>query len=186
MTRRGARKAAAVKRTPAKKPAAKRKPSAKPAATKPLAVEVRILNPRIGLRFPLPEYATDGSAAMDLCACLDNERIIMPGNTLLIGTGIAINIRDAGFMGLIAPRSGLSLNSRIILANQVGVIDSDYQGEIKLSLWNAGEEVYTLKPGERVAQLMLVPVRRAELVLVDEFSEKTGRGVGGFGHTGRL
>lgn len=181
-----AKKAGPKAKAPAKKPsAAKRKASPpKAAAAETLAVEIRVLDPVVGMRYPFPDYATDGSAGMDLRACIPDDRTIHPGDTLLVKSGVAISIRDPGIVGLLASRSGLSVHSRIVLANQVGVIDSDYQGEIKIPLWNAGREPYTIRPGERIAQLLFVPVRRAELKVVEEFSEGTARGEGGFGHTG--
>lgn len=148
-------------------------------------VEVRVMNPLVGERFPLPGYATDGSAGLDLRACIDEPQEIPPGETRMFGSGIAVSIRDPSLMAVVAPRSGLGTRHRIVLANQVGIIDSDYQDEIRVALWNAGPEPYTVEPGERICQMMFVPVSQVDLELVETFREKTARGTGGFGHTGR-
>ena len=147
-------------------------------------VQLRALDPRLGREFPLPEYATDGSAGLDLRACIDRPASIAPGETRLVATGLAIHIGDPGYAAVILPRSGLGHRHGIVLGNMVGLIDSDYQGEVLISCWNRGSEPYEIEPGERIAQLVIVPVARAEFELVDEFSE-TERGTGGFGHTGR-
>ena len=148
-------------------------------------VQFRTLDPRLGREIPLPEYATDGSAGLDLRACVDRPTAIEPGQTLLVATGLAIHIGDPGYMAVIIPRSGLGHRHGIVLGNLVGLIDSDYQGEVLISCWNRGREPYVIAPGERIAQLVVVPVARARFERVEAFTE-TKRGVGGFGHTGRL
>ncbi len=148
-------------------------------------IETKIVNPILGKEIPLPGYATDGSAGMDLRACIQAPVTIEAGQTKLIGSGIAISIRDSSLMAVLAPRSGLGIKRRLVLANLVGIIDSDYQNEVGIALWNAGNEPYTVQPGERICQMMFVPVAQVELELVTEFSEKTSRGLGGFGHTGQ-
>ncbi|MAC48108.1 dUTP diphosphatase [Oceanospirillum beijerinckii] len=147
-------------------------------------LDVKILNPKIGQELPLPTYATDGSAGMDLRACLDEPVTIEPGQTVLIGTGLAIHIADPGLAGVILPRSGLGHKHGIVLGNLVGLIDSDYQGELMISCWNRGQTAFTVEPGERIAQYVLVPVIQAQLNIVDDF-DQSERGAGGFGHSGR-
>ncbi len=147
-------------------------------------VEVRLLDPRLGKDFPLPEYATPGAAGMDLRACLYDNLTLQPGQTELIPTGLAIHIGDPGLAAVILPRSGLGHKHGIVLGNLVGLIDSDYQGQLYVSCWNRGAEPFTIAPGERIAQLVFVPVVRAELRIVDTFTP-SARGEGGFGHTGR-
>ena len=147
-------------------------------------LDVRILNEKIGNELPLPTYATEGSAGMDLRACLDEAITINPGETVLIGTGLAIHIGDPGLAGVILPRSGLGHKHGIVLGNLVGLIDSDYQGELMISCWNRGKDTFTIEPGERIAQYVLVPVVQAELNIVQEF-DSSDRGTGGFGHSGR-
>jgi dUTP pyrophosphatase len=151
-----------------------------------LKIETRAVNPLVGDTIPLPAYATEGSAAVDLRACTSDEIEIQPGETAFIGSGIAINIKDPGVVGVIAPRSGLGIKNGIVLANTIGVIDSDYQGEIKIGLFNRGKSAYTVKPGERICQLLFLPLIRAALSLVTEFSHETARGQGGFGHSGKI
>lgn len=146
-------------------------------------IQIKILDPRLGSDIELPHYATGGSAGLDLRACLDNVLILEPGQTALIPTGIALNIEDPGLAAVILPRSGLGHKHGIVLGNLVGLIDSDYQGEVLLSCWNRGPAPFTIRPGDRVAQLVFVPVVQAALEIVDEFVA-TGRGAGGFGHTG--
>ncbi len=148
------------------------------------AVELKILDPRLGADFPLPQYATDGAAGLDLRACLDAPLTLAPGAVALIGTGFAIHIADPGLAAVLLPRSGLGHRHGIVLGNLVGLIDSDYQGEVKVSCWNRGAAPFTVEPGERIAQLVLVPVVQARFAVVDEFTPTT-RGAGGFGHTGR-
>ena len=147
-------------------------------------VQLRALDPRVGREFPLPEYATEGAAGLDLRACLDGPATLDPGDTRLVATGLAAHIADPGYAAVILPRSGLGHRHGIVLGNLVGLIDSDYQGEILVSCWNRGRERYVIEPGERIAQLVVVPVARARFELVEAFSE-TERGTGGFGHTGR-
>ncbi len=145
---------------------------------------VRILDPRIGRELPLPAYATAGSAGMDLRACIDAPLVLEPGRTELIPTGLAIHIEDPGLAAVILPRSGLGHKHGIVLGNLVGLIDSDYQGQLMVSVWNRGAAVFTVQPGERIAQLVVVPVVQVALEVVDSF-DATARGAGGFGHSGR-
>ncbi len=147
-------------------------------------IETKIMNPLIGTAIPLPTYATDGAAALDLRACLETPVTVQPGETVLIPSGIAISIHDPGLVALLMPRSGLGIKHGIVLANTVGVIDSDYQGEIGIGIVNRGTAEYTIQPGERVCQMMFVPVLQTELSVVSEFSLASGRGTGGFGSTG--
>ncbi|MDV6316279.1 dUTP diphosphatase [Idiomarina sp. HP20-50] len=147
-------------------------------------VEVKILDDRIGQSIPLPEYATQGSAGMDLRACLEQPLTIEPGQTQLIGTGIAMYIGDPNYAATILPRSGLGHKHGLVLGNLVGLIDSDYQGELKVSCWNRSDKAYTIEPGDRIAQLVVLPVVQAKMSIVDEFHESE-RGEGGFGHSGR-
>lgn len=147
-------------------------------------VDVKVLDQRIGTEFPLPAYATEGSAGLDLRACLDAPLELAPGQSHLIRTGLAIHIADPAFAGLVLPRSGLGHKHGIVLGNLVGLIDSDYQGELMVSCWNRGHDSFTIQPGERIAQYVLVPVVQAEFRLVDEF-DATARGAGGFGSSGR-
>ena len=147
-------------------------------------LRVRILDPRLGVDFPLPEYATAGSAGLDLRACLKVPLELEPGRAELIPTGLAIYIEDPGLAAVVLPRSGLGHRHGIVLGNLVGLIDSDYQGELMVSCWNRGAGLFTLKPGERIAQLVVVPVVQVELEVVADF-EATARGAGGFGHSGR-
>lgn len=149
-----------------------------------MKVQVKLLDPRLGKEWPLPSYATAGSAGLDLRACLDEAIDIEPGQTVLVKTGMAIYIHDVNFAGLILPRSGLGHKHGIVLGNLVGLIDSDYQGELMVSVWNRGQITFRLEPGERLAQYVLVPVVQAEFEQVEEF-EETLRGAGGFGHTGK-
>ncbi|HAV4462113.1 TPA: dUTP diphosphatase [Acinetobacter baumannii] len=149
-----------------------------------MKVQVKLLDPRLGKEWPLPSYATAGSAGLDLRACLDEAIEIEPGQTVLVKTGMAIYIHDVNFAGLILPRSGLGHKHGIVLGNLVGLIDSDYQGELMVSVWNRGQTTFRLEPGERLAQYVLVPVVQTEFEQVEEF-EETLRGAGGFGHTGK-
>ncbi len=146
--------------------------------------EVRLLDNRIGKEIPLPTYATTGSAGMDLRACLDEAISISPGETVLIPTGISIYIQDPGLAATILPRSGLGHKHGIVLGNLVGLIDSDYQGPLMVSLWNRGNESFDINIGDRIAQLVIVPIVQTEFEIVDEFTA-TDRGEGGFGHTGK-
>jgi len=145
--------------------------------------EVRILDNRIGKEIPLPSYATSGSAGMDLRACIDSNITITPGETVLIPTGISIYIQDVNLAATILPRSGLGHKHGIVLGNLVGLIDSDYQGPLMVSLWNRGDQNYEINIGDRIAQLVLVPIVQTEFEIVDEFTA-SDRGEGGFGHTG--
>ena len=147
-------------------------------------LQVKVLDPRIGDSIPMPEYATTGSAGLDLRACIDSPITLKPGETQLIRTGLSIYIEDPNLAAMILPRSGLGHKHGIVLGNLVGLIDSDYQGELMVSCWNRGENNFTLDVGERLAQLVLVPVVQAEFELVSEFTA-TERGEGGFGHSGR-
>jgi dUTP pyrophosphatase len=147
-------------------------------------MKVRILDARIGRDFPLPAYATEGSAGMDLRACLEAPLVLAPGRAELIPTGLSIYVEDPGYAAMILPRSGLGHKHGIVLGNLVGLIDSDYQGPLMVSCWNRGSEPFTVQPGERIAQLILVPVVQAELQIVETF-DASSRGAGGFGHTGR-
>jgi len=147
-------------------------------------VQLKILDERLGTDYPLPTYATDGSAGLDLRACLDEPLTIQPGETHLISTGMAIHLQDPTTAATILPRSGLGHKHGIVLGNLVGLIDSDYQGPLMVSCWNRGTTEYTIQPGERIAQLMIVPVLKADFKIVDEF-ENTDRGEGGFGSSGR-
>jgi len=147
-------------------------------------IELKILDSRIGNEFPLPEHATAGSAGMDLRACIDQPLIIEPGETKLIPTGIAIHIADPKLAATILPRSGLGHKHGIVLGNLVGLIDSDYQGPLMVSCWNRSKESFSLEPGERLAQLVFLPVVQATFEIVDEFNASE-RGEGGFGHSGK-
>lgn len=148
------------------------------------SIQLKILDSRIGGEYPLPDYATDGSAGMDLRACLDQTLNLEPGQTELLPTGIAIHISDPGLAAVLLPRSGLGHKHGIVLGNLVGLIDSDYQGQLYVSCWNRGSEPFTVEPGERIAQMIFVPVVRAGFEVVEEFVD-SNRGAGGFGHTGR-
>lgn len=148
------------------------------------AIQLKILDPRVGKTIPLPTYATSGSAGIDLRVCLDAPLQIAPQQTVLLPTGLSIYIADPALAAVILPRSGLGHKHGIVLGNLVGLIDSDYQGELKISCWNRGDDHFTVEPGDRIAQLMFVPVVQADWILVDEFDE-TSRGEGGFGSSGR-
>lgn len=150
----------------------------------PFPLQVKLLDPRLGNEIPLPKYATDGSAGLDLRACLTAPMTIKSGETQLIRTGMAIYIQDPSLAAMILPRSGLGHKHGIVLGNLVGLIDSDYQGELMVSCWNRSDKDFTLEVGERLAQLVLVPVVQAEFQFVEEFVE-SDRGEGGFGHSGR-
>ena len=149
------------------------------------ALQAKILDPRIGTEFPLPQYATPGSAGLDLRAMLEKDTVIKPGETVLIPTGLSVYIGDPGLAALILPRSGLGHKHGIVLGNLVGLIDSDYQGELMVSCWNRGQTAFNIAVGERIAQLVLVPVVQAHFELVETFDESQ-RGAGGFGHSGSL
>ena len=147
-------------------------------------IQLKLLDSRLGRDYPIPAYATDGSAGLDLRAMLDEPLTLEPGATTLIKTGMAIYIGDPGLAAVILPRSGLGHKHGIVLGNLVGLIDSDYQGELMVSCWNRGQSAFEIAPGERIAQLVLVPVVRADFELVSDFVASE-RGAGGFGHTGR-
>ena len=146
-------------------------------------VQLKILNPQIGKDIPLPSYSTDGSAGLDLRACIKSKIIIEPNTSDLIPTGLAIYLDDSSLAGLILPRSGLGHKHGIVLGNLVGLIDSDYQGELMISCWNRGQNSFTIEKGDRIAQLVVVPIVQARFVEVDEFAE-TNRGTSGFGSSG--
>ena len=150
------------------------------------SVQLKILNPKIGTdpNFPLPTRATDGSAGIDLRACIDEPIVIKAGQCQLIGTGIAVYISDPNFAGLILPRSGLGHKHGIVLGNLVGLIDADYQGELMVSIWNRSQTDYVLQPAERMAQYLVVPIIRPSFEVVTDFTEVSERGAGGFGSTG--
>lgn len=147
-------------------------------------VQMKVLDPRIGAEIPLPDYATQGSAGMDLRACLDAPVTLAPGDTYLVPTGIAIHIGDPGLAAMLLPRSGLGHKHGIVLGNLTGLIDSDYQGQLFVSTWNRGKKAFTIEPGERIAQMIIVPVVQVMFERVEEF-ETSHRGAGGFGHSGR-
>ena len=147
-------------------------------------VQLRVLDDRIGREIAMPTYATDGSAGLDLRACLEGPLTLAPGESALIPTGLAVYIEDPSLAGMILPRSGLGHKHGIVLGNLVGLIDSDYQGQLMVSCWNRGNSTFTVNVGERVAQLVLVPVVQARFEVVSQF-HATGRGEGGFGSTGR-
>lgn len=147
-------------------------------------IDYRILDPRIGQEFPLPTYATEGSAGLDLRACVDAPLTIEPGQAELIPTGLSIYLADPSLAAMILPRSGLGHKHGLVLGNLVGLIDSDYQGPLMVSCWNRGQAAYTIEPGERIAQLVIVPVVQVRFNAVESF-EATDRGEGGFGSSGR-
>ena len=146
-------------------------------------LQVKLLDPRFGNEWPLPEYATAASAGLDLRAALDASLVLAPGDATLIPSGLSIHIADPGLCAVILPRSGLGHKHGIVLGNGTGLIDADYQGPLMISTWNRGREAFTIAPGDRIAQLVLLPVVRAALRVVDTF-EASARGEGGFGHTG--
>ncbi len=149
-----------------------------------MKLQYRVLDAHLGDSIPLPHYATDGSAGLDLRAMVKEPMTLQPGDTQLLPTGMSIFISDPGYAGMILPRSGLGHKHGIVLGNLVGLIDSDYQGELMVSCWNRGQQPFTLEPGERIAQLVIVPVMQVELEQVESFSASE-RGEGGFGHSGR-
>ncbi|MCJ8318930.1 MAG: dUTP diphosphatase [Colwellia sp.] len=147
-------------------------------------IEVKILNPKVGKEIPLPTYATEGSAGVDLRACLDEKLVLEPGQTELIPTGIAIHIEDRNIAATILPRSGLGHKHGIVLGNLVGLIDSDYQGQLFISCWNRGNTTFEIESGDRISQLVFLPVIQAKFDIVEEF-DQSDRGEGGFGHSGK-
>ena len=148
------------------------------------SIQLKILDARVGSKYPLPEYATDGSAGIDLRACLDEPLEVQPGDTHLLPTGIAIHIDDPGLAAVLLPRSGLGHKHGIVLGNLVGLIDADYQGQVLVSCWNRSRQSFTIQPGERIAQMVFIPIVRAHFEVVESFQE-SARGAGGFGHSGR-
>lgn len=148
------------------------------------SLKVRVLDPRLGREFPLPAYATEGSAGLDLRACLESPLTLAPGRAELIPTGLAIHLEDPGLAAVLLPRSGLGHKHGVVLGNLVGLIDSDYQGQVMVSTWNRSGEPFVVQPGERIAQLVVVPVVQVRLEVVESF-ETTARGAGGFGSSGR-
>ena len=146
-------------------------------------IRIKLIDERLGNEFPLPNYATEGSAGLDLCACVDEVLVINPGETILIPAGFAIHIADNAYAAVLLPRSGLGHKHGIVLGNLTGLIDSDYQGEIFVSCWNRSDTAFTINAGDRIAQMVIVPVVQANFEFVDSFTE-TIRGAGGFGHTG--
>ncbi|TXJ09647.1 MAG: dUTP diphosphatase [Acinetobacter sp.] len=149
-----------------------------------MKVQVKVLDQRLGQLWEMPSYATSGSAGLDLRACLDTAITIEAGQTVLVKTGLAIYIQDPHYAGLILPRSGLGHKHGIVLGNLIGLIDSDYQGELMVSVWNRSDKAFVLEAGERLAQYVVVPVQQVQFDVVNEF-EETERGAGGFGHTGK-
>lgn len=147
-------------------------------------IKLKILDPRIGAEFPLPQYATAGAAGMDLRACIEVQLTLPPGATALIPTGIAIHLDDPNLAAVLLPRSGLGHKHGVVLGNLVGLIDSDYQGPLMVSCWNRSATAFVIEPGERIAQMAIVPVVQVEFDVVEEF-DATARGAGGFGHSGR-
>ncbi len=147
------------------------------------SIELKILDPRIGDSIPLPHYATDGSAGMDMRACIDEPLTVAPGETVLVPTGLAIHVADAGLAAVLLPRSGLGHKHGLVLGNLTGLIDSDYQGQVFISCWNRSEKPYEVQPAERIAQMVFVPVEQVKFEVVEEF-DASERGAGGFGHSG--
>lgn len=148
------------------------------------AIQLKILDPRLGASIPLPGYATDGSAGMDLRAALEAPLVLAPGATALVPTGFAMHLADRGLAAVLLPRSGLGHKHGIVLGNLTGLIDADYQGQVFVSLWNRGDAPFTIEVGERIAQMVIVPVLRARFEIVEQFVD-SARGAGGFGHSGR-
>ena len=146
-------------------------------------IQIKLIDKRLGDEFPIPNFVTEGSAGLDLCACINKSLTISPNSTVLISAGFAIYIADKSFAGMLLPRSGLGHKHGIVLGNLTGLIDSDYQGEIFVSCWNRGNTSFTIQPGDRIAQMIIVPIEQPNFEFVDSFDE-TIRGVGGFGHTG--
>ena len=148
------------------------------------SIELKILDPRIGDSIPLPHYATDGSAGMDMRACIDEPLTVAPGETVLVPTGLAIHVADHKLAAVLLPRSGLGHKHGLVLGNLTGLIDSDYQGQVFISCWNRSATSYEVQPAERIAQMVFVPVEQVELKVVEEF-DASDRGAGGFGHSGK-
>lgn len=148
------------------------------------SIELKILDPRVGDSIPLPQYATDGSAGMDMRACIDEPLTVAPGETVLVPTGLAIHVADPALAAVLLPRSGLGHKHGLVLGNLTGLIDSDYQGQVYISCWNRSATSYEVQPAERIAQMVFVAVEQVELRVVEEF-DASGRGAGGFGHSGK-
>jgi len=148
------------------------------------SIELKILDSRLGESIPLPHYATDGSAGLDMRACIDEPLEVEPGDTVLVPSGLAIHIGDAGLAAVLLPRSGLGHKHGLVLGNLTGLIDSDYQGQVFISIWNRGSKAYAIRPGERIAQMVFVPVEQVHFDIVEEFDDSR-RGEGGFGHSGQ-
>lgn len=148
------------------------------------SIQLKILDPRVGDDYPLPHYATDGSAGLDMRACIDETLTVEPGDTVLVPSGLAIHIADPGLAAVLLPRSGLGHKHGLVLGNLTGLIDSDYQGQVFLSIWNRGSKAYGIEPGERIAQMVFVPVEQVKFDVVTEFDD-SARGEGGFGHSGQ-
>ena len=148
------------------------------------SIELKILDPKIGKSIPLPQIATEGSAGMDMRACIDSELTVSPGDTVPVPTGIAMHIADNNLAAVLLPRSGLGHKHGLVLGNLTGLIDSDYQGQIFISCWNRGEKAYKINPGDRIAQMVFIPVEQVKFEVVDDFKE-SDRGEGGFGHSGK-
>lgn len=146
-------------------------------------VRIKILDARIGSEYPLPDYATDGAAGLDLRACLDAPLSVHPGKTHLVPSGIAVHMADPELAAVVLPRSGLGHKQGIVLGNLVGLIDSDYQGQVMISIWNRGSQTVAIEPGDRIAQMVFVPIKRVSFEVVEDFTD-SARGGGGFGHTG--
>lgn len=149
------------------------------------SIELKILDPRLGDSIELPHYATGGSAGLDMRACIDEPVTVGPGETVLIPTGLAIHIGDASLAAVLLPRSGLGHKHGLVLGNLTGLIDSDYQGQVFISCWNRGSKSYKVRPGERIAQMVFVPVEQVRFSVVEEFDD-SDRGAGGFGHSGAV
>ena len=147
------------------------------------SIQLKVLDPRVGQEFPLPAYATDGSAGLDMRACIDAPLTVEPGATELVPSGLAIHIGDSGLAAVLLPRSGLGHKHGLVLGNLTGLIDSDYQGQVFVSCWNRSQTAYTIEPGERIAQMVFVPVEQVHFEVVDTF-DQSDRGEGGFGHSG--
>ena len=147
------------------------------------SIELKILDPRVGDSIPLPHYATDGSAGLDMRACIDEALTVNPGDTVLVPTGLAIHVADPSLAAVLLPRSGLGHKHGLVLGNLTGLIDSDYQGQVFISCWNRGSKAYEVQPGERIAQMVIIPVAQVEFKVVEEFAA-SDRGAGGFGHSG--
>ncbi len=148
-------------------------------------IELKVLDPRVGDSIPLPHYATDGSAGLDMRACIDAALTVNPGDTVLVPTGLAIHVADPALAAVLLPRSGLGHTHGLVLGNLTGLIDSDYQGQVFISCWNRGKEPYEVQPGERIAQMVFVPVEQVQFKVVEEF-DTSDRGAGGFGHSGTV